>query len=165
MIHDPNAPQKLLIELQSVYRDADALFAGWSCPTSTRCCRFGVTGVEPYVTSIEWLAVRVAIERRSGPLQQVLRQVQAPTRSDRSPPPGREVRSERVCPMLSPAGRCEVYESRPLGCRTYYCSGANSGQRVTHKQVLQLVRSIEQIALRHEPGGDRPHRFGKMLGV
>ena len=35
--------------------EVDALYADWSCPSSTECCRFGVTGRQPYLTSIEAL--------------------------------------------------------------------------------------------------------------
>ncbi|MEO8800073.1 MAG: hypothetical protein ABI551_19415, partial [Polyangiaceae bacterium] len=39
--------------LFSLYAEADALVAGWQCDASTDCCRFGVTGREPYVTAVE----------------------------------------------------------------------------------------------------------------
>ena len=56
----------LFADLEAGYRDADGLYAGWSCPASTECCRFGITGREPYVTSIELAAVRRAIAARGG---------------------------------------------------------------------------------------------------
>ncbi|MBM4358524.1 MAG: hypothetical protein FJ096_10500, partial [Deltaproteobacteria bacterium] len=47
--------RELLDELGTIYRDVDEAYAGHRCPTSTDCCRFGVTGREPYVTSVELL--------------------------------------------------------------------------------------------------------------
>src|SRR5262249_44730554 len=108
-----DAPDELLAELGEVYRDVDRLHAGWSCPASTECCRFGITGREPYVTSIEIAALRKAIAARGG------------ARSWKKAKDGRVAlplaRDERRCPLLDDAGRCAVYDARPLGCRTFYC--------------------------------------------
>jgi hypothetical protein len=40
-------------ELLALYRQVDAAYAGASCDASTECCRFGITGREPMVTSVE----------------------------------------------------------------------------------------------------------------
>src|SRR3954452_21499844 len=94
---------ELLSELDAVYRDTERAFSGWSCPASTECCRFGVTGREPYITAIEEALLRRAIARRGG--------ARAFARSRRTLP-----MIERPCPLLTSEGRCSVYAARPLGC-------------------------------------------------
>jgi Fe-S-cluster containining protein len=146
----------LLEELAALYEDVDAAFAGWSCPASTQCCRFGLTGVEPYVTSIEYLAVLKAIQARGGRLHEKRRAL---------PLAGTGVRDERTCPLLDREGRCAIYASRPLGCRTFYCTGASEAQPVPHARVLEMVRRVQKLGARHTPGGELSHRLGKMRGV
>ncbi len=147
----PVAP--LLAELEAVYADADALFAGWSCPASTECCRFGVTGREPYVTSIELYAVRRAVAARGGSAK-----VSKPKATSLP-----QARDERRCPMLDAGGRCSIYAARPLGCRTFYCDKATPFGRVRHQEISALVRRIQEIAARHEPEGDRGRPLTRAL--
>jgi Fe-S-cluster containining protein len=152
---DRSADADLLADLQAVYRDADLLHAGWSCPASTECCRFGVTGREPYVTSIELAAVRKAAAARGG------------MRSwKKAPPLGPSlpvVDEERRCPFLDVSGRCAVYAARPLGCRTFYCDRADAGGKVKQREVNALVRRIQDIAARHEPDGDKGRPLTRAL--
>jgi uncharacterized protein len=162
----PDRTDELLAGLRAVYRDADGLYAGWSCPASTECCRFGMTGREPYVTSIELAAVKKAIAARGGarswkrapavpddPAGAATARVALPVVSD-----------ERRCPLLDGEGRCAVYEARPLGCRTFFCDRAEPGGKVKQPQVNALVRRIQEIAERHEPGGERGRPLVKALG-
>lgn len=151
----------LLAELCAVYADADALFAGWSCPASTECCRFGITAREPYVTSIELLALMRAAKKRGGlgtwkPANKPIAERAASARAA-------NVRlaliAERPCPMLDEDGKCAVYAWRPLGCRTFFCERAEQASPVAHKRVTELVRRVQAIAARHEPSGD----LGRML--
>src|SRR4029077_2371685 len=97
---------ELLDELRRIYLRADALYADWSCANSTECCRFGITGRQPYVTSIELSFLRHGLARRGGTL--------APRR--RALPITRDAGTERICPLLEGSGRCSVYAERPLGC-------------------------------------------------
>jgi Fe-S-cluster containining protein len=159
-------PDDLLAGLEAVYRDADQLFAGWSCPASTECCRFGITGREPYVTSIELAAVKKAVAARGG------------TRSWKKAPPVAEppapssprrvalpvVGDERTCPLLDVAGRCSVYEARPLGCRTFFCDRAEPLGKVKQRDVNALVRRIQDLAATHQPGGDQGRPLTRALG-
>jgi hypothetical protein len=138
----------LLGELEVVYRGADEAFTGWSCPASTECCRFGITGREPYVTSIELAAIRRAVAARGG--SRALPPRPASDSGRRLP----TLTAERPCPMLTGAGRCAIYAARPLGCRTFYCDRAEPGAPVRHRDVVSLVRRVQEIAARHEPGGD-----------
>ena len=54
----------LFDELAALYTEVDARLASSSCPASTECCRFGVTGREPYVTSVELAYLGVDGARR-----------------------------------------------------------------------------------------------------
>ena len=153
---------ELLAELERIYADADQAFAGWSCPASTECCRFGITGREPYVTSVELAAIRRAIAARGG--ARSFRPA-APLADTGAPPRGgrRLPIAERTCPMLNEAGRCAIYAARPLGCRTFFCDRAEPGATVRHKDVLSLVRRVQELAARHEPGGDQGRPLTRAL--
>ncbi|HEY4119653.1 MAG TPA: YkgJ family cysteine cluster protein [Byssovorax sp.] len=142
-----SAEQAALAELDQLYARVDATFAGWSCPASTECCRFGVTGREPYVTSIELAALRRAVAAAGG--ARAVGAAPAPTKRRRL-----DLADERPCPLLRADGRCSVYAARPLGCRTFYCDRATEGGRVKHAEVQALVRAVREIAARHEPGGE-----------
>ena len=127
--------QSLLEELRALYDDADALHRGTSCPTSTECCRFGITGRQPYVTSIETLAVRNALARRGGALSDNRRALPILMSAER----------ERVCPLLDRQQRCSVYEVRPLGCRTYFCERADKGAGPSRPQLREIMREPDVI--------------------
>lgn len=133
-----------LAELQALYARVDALYADWRCPTSTECCRFGITGRQPYVTSIETLAVRSALARRGGPLSDNRRALPILMSAER----------ERVCPLLDRKQRCSVYEVRPLGCRTYFCERADKGAGPSRPQLREITRELQELAARHQLGGD-----------
>lgn len=66
--------------------------------------------------------------------------------------------------MLTDEGRCAIYASRPLGCRTFYCDRASAGERVRHRDINALVRRVQQIAARHQPDGDRGRPLTRTLG-
>jgi Fe-S-cluster containining protein len=136
------AEDALLAELAAVYRDLDQRYAGHGCPGSTECCRFGITGREPYVTSIEAAAVARAVAARGGQLN--------PKKRALPIAPG-----ERTCPLLNQEARCAVYASRPLGCRSFWCDRAHSDAPVKQPELNEFVRRVKDIAARHRPdGGD-----------
>jgi Fe-S-cluster containining protein len=149
------ANDALLDELAELYRETDRGNAGSSCPMSTECCRFGITGREPYVTSIEVLAIERAIARRGGPLSPRRRALPMALAADR----------ERICPLLDASGRCSVYESRPFGCRTFFCRRASHamGEPRRPAEERELVNRLRAIAARHEPGGDAPRPLSKVF--
>ena len=134
----------LLEELAVLYARVDSLYAGWSCPGSTECCRFGVTGRQPYVTSIELSAVLHALARLGEP--------RTPHR--RALPITGDPERERMCPLLDRAGRCSVYDARPLGCRTFYCERAEPGPGPASDDLHELVRMLQELAARHQLGGE-----------
>lgn len=148
-----NGAEALLGELEELYREADALYSGWSCPGSTECCRFGVTGREPYVTSIEVLAVSRAVKAHGGPLSPRKRALPMTTDRER----------ERVCGLLDASGRCSVYASRPFGCRTFYCERATPGGKRDRKGEKRLVDRLRDLSARHETGGDAPRPLSRVL--
>jgi Fe-S-cluster containining protein len=133
-----------LQELVALYERVDALYADWSCPGTTECCRFGITGRQPYVTGIELRLVRHALARRGGPL----------AARRRALPLHREGPDERTCPLLDRSGRCAVYAERPLGCRTFFCDRAQRGAGPSREELRELVRELQDLAARHQMGGE-----------
>jgi Fe-S-cluster containining protein len=160
-----DSTDELLTALAGVYEDADALHWGWTCPASTECCRFGITGREPYVTSLELLALRRAIAARGGPRSwkraPVVERDPAGASTRRVALP--VVAAERTCPLLDAEGRCAAYQARPLGCRTFFCDRAEPGGKVKQRDVNALVRRIQELAARHEPEGDKGRPLTRAL--
>jgi len=138
--------------LRAVYAEVDRLLDGWTCDSSTDCCRFGVTGREPYPTAIEVAELERAVRSRGGlPKRRSL-----PTVTDRG-------EDERRCSLLSDEGKCLVYASRPFGCRTFFCerakSGGGEGWRSGPKvEIARLGRTVADLSARFEPRdpGPRP---------
>lgn len=144
--HDRAREEEALRELERLYADVDALYAGTSCPSSTECCRFAITGREPYVTEVELALIRRAISQRSGK-----RDHAEPLSS--SDPRLPVLADERTCPLLARDGRCSIYAARPFGCRTFFCERAESLAPVRHADMLSRVRDLKAVAERHRPGG------------
>ena len=137
----------LLRELESLYREVDAAHEGTTCPRSSECCRFGITGREPQVTSLELALVRRAVRARGGPLKAERRALPLQSSHER----------EGTCPMLDRSGGCTIYAARPLGCRTFFCDGGE-GPRVARADVQRLARAIADLSDRFAPNdpGPRP---------
>ncbi len=133
-----------LVELRELYGRVDAVLAGWSCEASTDCCRFGVTGREPYPSAIELAELERGLRARGGlPKRRAL-----------------PLASERRCTFLSDEGRCLVYASRPFGCRTFFCERASGPSAMKHvrSEVLRLGQAVADLSARYAPGdaGPRP---------
>ena len=143
----------LLAELSALYAQVDALYADWSCPNSTECCRFGITGRQPYVTTIEASAIRHALAERGGLLEQPRRAL----------PVLLSEAHERVCPLLDRDQRCSVYAARPLGCRTFYCNKARRGAGPERERLLELTRDLQVLAARHSLGGETARPLLRVL--
>jgi Fe-S-cluster containining protein len=155
--NDHDAESELLRELDAVYRDVNARLSNDTCPASTECCRFGITGREPYVTSIEVALVERAIARRGG--ARTLGRAPAPL-EPRAPADRKDKRrlammDEEPCPLLDAKGRCSVYDARPFGCRTYYCERATRSSDLGQRDINEFVRRIKDIAARHAALGDQ----------
>jgi Fe-S-cluster containining protein len=149
----PHGETAWLGELYALFARVDALYADWSCPGSTECCRFGITGRQPYVTDIEASAIRHALAQRGGPL--------APRK--RALPLLLSEASERVCPLLGDDQRCSVYAARPLGCRTFYCGRARRGAGPERAELRELTRELQELAARHRMGGDAARPLLRVL--
>jgi Fe-S-cluster containining protein len=142
----------LLGELETIYAEADALYAGHACPGSTECCRFAVTGREPYVTTIEVAAVERAVAARGGPLSRKRRALPLVRGED-----------EATCPLLDARARCSVYAARPLGCRTFWCDRTTADVPVRQKTLNAFVRRVRELAERHAPGAVQGRPLRKAL--
>jgi Fe-S-cluster containining protein len=164
-----------LEELRAVYAEVDALLVGWTCDASTDCCRFGVTGREPYPTAVELAELERAVRARGGlPKRRSLPTVggggAGGSRGGKGGADGGGGRKgggdERRCALLSDGGKCLVYASRPFGCRTFFCDRARgpAGEpaRATPKgEIARLSRAIADLSARFEPGDPGPRPLSK----
>ncbi len=146
--------EALVGELRALYARIDAHYADWTCPSSTECCRFGVTGRQPYVTSIEIAMVERAIARRGG----------MPSAKKHALPLTNDPRRERICPLLNRDNRCSIYADRPFGCRTFFCDRATQGEGPTRAVLQEHVNELRALAERHKLGGDAPRPLMRVLG-
>ena len=133
-------------ELRALYAEVDALLAPFSCANTTECCRFGITGREPYPTPAEVALVKRAIAKAGITLA-------APARRGRALP---VVDAERACPLLSPEGRCRIYASRPFGCRTFFCDRVEGPGKVPRAEIQRISRSIADLSARFSPRDPLP---------
>ena len=145
----------MLDELRALYRDVDALFQESSCEQSSECCRFGITGREPQVTSLELALVRAAIKARGGMLSKKKRALPLARESSHE--------DERTCPLLDQHSRCSIYADRPLGCRTFFCARATLLREPSRKELGDVVQRLSALSARHSPGGDKPRGLTRAL--
>lgn len=148
----------LLAELAAIYEEVDARHAGWSCDASTTCCRFGLTGREPYVTGLELLAVRRAVARSGRKLAVELPAARVRRRGLPVADDG-----ERRCPLLGQDGRCSIYASRPFGCRTFFCDRASPGDAVPQRDVNAWVARIRVVAAQLGMGAEEGRQLTRSL--
>lgn len=160
-------------ELLALYAEADALLEGWTCLCSSRskedaalpaCCQFAVIGREPNPTAVELEEVRHA---KSGTPR--ARQAGG-ARGARSRRGGRltlPVLDQRPCPLLSRDGRCTIYRSRPLGCRTFFCDDASGpfdpAARLPRARLLEIGRLIADLSARFAPHDPHPRPLMRAL--
>jgi len=148
------ADQQSLSALRGVYAETDRLLEGWSCEASTDCCRFGVTGREPYPTAIEQAELARAVRARGGlPKRRSLPTV-----------------DERRCALLSDEGKCLVYASRPFGCRTFFCErghgpAGEASRAMPKNEIARLGRSIVDLSARFAPGDAGPRPLSKVTAA
>jgi hypothetical protein len=123
----------------AILQQASDLVAGTGCDCSTECCRFGVTGREPWVTRAEWDVIVAAVRRQGRRLPVV------DDGDDRDDDEGR-------CPFLAvddadPArGRCRIYDARPLGCRTFFCERAVHADGRRGRLPTPTLRALRPLA-------------------
>ncbi len=148
--------REALDALAALYAELGERLAGSTCPASTECCRFGVTGREPYVTSVELAYLERGIARSGGKTPQA-------TGKGARPLPVVTVKDERICPLLRADNRCAAYDFRPFGCRTFFCERAESPRPLGQQEINAFVRRVKDIAARHRPGGDQGRPLTRAL--
>jgi len=120
----PEKLQTASAEVREVYVDLAKKPIQRNCVRKTECCHFKLTGRTPYLTKGEALVAAKAL-RATG-------RKSLPENADGS------------CPMLQPeTGNCLIYENRPFGCRTHFCSAA--GGPIARREVLDLIRRLEDV--------------------
>src|SRR5438477_10272182 len=113
-----------LDEVCNVYTDLARRPIERNCLRQTECCHFKLTGRTPYLTKGE--ALLAAMEFRASGRKSL------PQTADGS------------CPMLDrDTGNCLIYEARPFGCRTHFCSAA--GGPIARWEVINLIRRLEDV--------------------
>ena len=151
-----------LASLRALYAEVDTLLDGWTCDASTDCCRFGVTGREPYPTAVELAELERGVRARGGlPKRRSL-----PVVSGRKGGGGGGADDERRCTLLSDEGKCLVYASRPFGCRTFFCERASgpageAPRSMPKEEIARLGRAIAELSARFEPGNPGPRPLSK----
>lgn len=124
----------LLAEVAAIYQELARRPIHGNCIGRSTCCRFQLTGKTPYLTRGEaMLAARAW--RASGRKE--------------LPPTG-----DGACPFLK-QGLCQIYDSRPFGCRTHFCDAA--GGPTPRPLVRDLIHRLEEIDL--VLGGDGASHF------
>jgi len=165
---DLDAVERSALEsLRALYVEVDALLDGWTCEASTDCCRFGVTGREPYPTAVEVAELERAVRARGGlPKRRSLPVVRAGGGDGRD---ARNARGgdERRCALLSDEGKCLVYASRPFGCRTFFCERASgpageAARSGPKSEIARLGRAIADVAARFDPRDPGPRPLSKV---
>jgi len=133
-----NCAQKLqaaLAEVRKVYVDLAQRPIERNCVRRTECCHFKLTGRTPYLTKGEAIVAAKAF-RATG-------RKSLPENADGS------------CPILQQeTGNCLIYEDRPFGCRTHFCAAA--GGPIARRDVLDLIRRLEDVDLALHGDGPRP---------
>jgi Fe-S-cluster containining protein len=131
----PEKLQTALAEVRQVYVDLAQKPIQRDCVRRTECCHFKLTGRTPYLTKGEAVVAATAF-RATG-------RKSLPENADGS------------CPMLQPeTGNCLIYEDRPFGCRTHFCAAA--GGPIARREVLNLIRRLEDVDLALKGHGPRP---------
>ncbi|MBV9946172.1 MAG: YkgJ family cysteine cluster protein [Myxococcales bacterium] len=153
-------------ELMALYEEADRAVSGWSCRCAagdggreaSACCHFGRIGREPYPTAVELAEVHDAMERLTG-----RRPLPRAATEQRSLP----VVDLRPCPLLDGEGRCRIYASRPLGCRTFFCADADTPggprARPLRDSLSSIGRRVADLSARFAPRDPHPRPLLRAL--
>src|SRR2546430_16447171 len=131
----PRRLQAALADVRQVYVDLAQRPIERNCVRKTECCHFELTGRTPYLTKGEAVVAAKALRAT-----------------------GRKSLAENAdgsCPMLQKeTGNCLIYEDRPFGCRTHFCAAA--GGPIARREVLALIRRLEDVDLALNGNGPRP---------
>ncbi len=117
--------------LTQAARQVRDIYAAWQqrpidrqCTGVAACCQFRLTGRTPYLTRGEaWVAARAW--RAAGRKEVV-------------------ATADGSCPFLHlHTGQCRIYDGRPFGCRTHFCTAA--GGPAARGDVRDLIQQLESI--------------------
>lgn len=133
----------------ALYAEVDALLSPITCDQTTECCRFGITGREPYPTPIEFAEMQRAMQAAGG--------IQSPKRRL----PMRTDDGEGRCPLLTQEGRCRIYASRPFGCRTHFCHRVEA--KLPRREIQRWSRAILDLSEAFAPQDPRPRPLRSWL--
>jgi Fe-S-cluster containining protein len=130
----PSLPE-ILAEVSAVYRELEKRPFSRDCISRAQCCHFQLTGKTPQLT-----------------LGEALLALKAWRSTGRNDVPQT---SDGACPFLDcTTARCSIYQARPLGCRTHFCSAA--GGNLPRQSVLDLIHRLEDIAAKLGDYSPRP---------
>jgi Fe-S-cluster containining protein len=120
-----SGPQKAALdEVRRVYANLAMRPIDRNCVRLKECCHFKLTGRTPYLTKGEALVAAKAL-RGTG-------RSQLPKNSS------------GACPLLEETtGNCLIYDARPFGCRTHFCTAA--GGPYARREVIDLIRRLEAV--------------------
>lgn len=121
--------------LLALLAQGSALVAGGTCDSSTECCRFGITGRQPYVTFVELIHLLRHDAQAAGKRARRLA-VLSPI----------EHLAQDTCAFLAPTGRCRAYDARPLGCRTFFCDRASVPMRMDRAALRRIGWELQQLS-------------------
>ncbi len=120
--------RRAVTETRAVLRLASAAWARHSCPGSSECCQLAVTKRAPWLWPSEWKVIEERLRRDQRPLP--------------------SARADGACPFLDAAGkRCTVYEDRPLGCRTFFCSRIVGPSKLPADETNELLERLKALNL------------------
>lgn len=154
--------KRALADLRALYARIDGALEGWACDKSNDCCRFGVTGREPYPTAVEVAELERAVRARGG-IRRGNQKNQKNQKKRRTLP----VAGERRCALLGDDDKCLVYASRPFGCRTFFCERATSAvgedtRALPKAEIAAVSRAISDLAARFEPRDPGPRPLSRV---
>lgn len=148
--------------LRAIYREVDALLAGYTCDTSGECCHFGTAGREPYPSAVELAELERAIRARGGVPRRTAKSEQKKKRLPLARSPG-------TCVLLSKEGKCLVYASRPFGCRTFFCergkgpAGEDIASALPREELARMGRSIAALSEQFAPRDPGPRPLSRAM--
>ncbi|PZR12038.1 MAG: zinc/iron-chelating domain-containing protein [Archangium gephyra] len=120
--------RRAVTETKAVLQKADAAWSRHGCPASGECCQLSVTKRQPFLWPSEWKLLEEQLKRSRRPM----------------PAP----RPDGACPFLDAQGkRCTVYESRPFGCRTFFCHRITGPAKVPSEDTNTLLDRLAALNL------------------
>ena len=126
ILNEPDLDPLAAAELSALYKELDQEIAalGPICQLSGRCCRFKEYGHSLFVSTPE--------------VQHLLAT---------APEPCRPLDQGETCPWQDANGHCTARDSRPLGCRVYYCDPAF--ERFAYDVSERYIGRLKELTDKH----------------